>query len=150
MPEIPCDDVIHYTVEYKDYKNLRLHERLAINAYMLGNDTQLIQSILTENEEISKSMRRFIADMISGKIKREASKQETTIHHKIALCREIDALAKGKAQDKAVAVGIIAAREHRSSEAINTRYYEGKKAIKADRDALLKYMIDNYHPKGEK
>ena len=72
---------------YRDYKNLDIHERDAISDYMEENNTQKLESIITNDNDISTDMKRFIADIVAGRIKRPARRKPSTHKRDIALHR---------------------------------------------------------------
>ena len=120
---------------FKDYRDMGLHEVQAINAYMEHNDTTELTQIILCNDVISPSMRRIIADLITGKLKRNPSKKTSTFYRDCKIYEEIAELVKG-GQTLKSCTAIIAARRFLAPDnkayfltpdAINKAYYRGKK-----------------------
>jgi hypothetical protein len=114
---------------YNDYFNLSVTEWSAINDFMDRNDPAALGGLIEQNDQLTPDFRRFIADLVTGKIKRPM-KKASTFSRDLEIYREIDdALSEGKTLVSSAA--IIANKLNRSIDAINKAYYRGKSVDEA-------------------
>lgn len=69
-----------------------LYEVDAITDYMNDNDPSALANIIQQNDKITLDMRRFIADIVTGKLKRNAGKKPSTFKRNYEIYQQIDEL----------------------------------------------------------
>jgi hypothetical protein len=67
-----------FTRNFRNYKELYIHEREAIIDYMEYNDSGALTDIIQHIDDITPAMRTFIADIVAGKLKRKNRKKPST------------------------------------------------------------------------
>ena len=111
------------------YHELHFSELLAIKDFMDRNDPAALGRLIEQNDQLTPDFKRFIADLVIGKIKRPM-KKASTFSRDLEIYREIDdALSEGKTLVSSAA--IIANKLNRSIDAINKAYYRGKSDYEA-------------------
>lgn len=123
-----------FSFSYGKYHPLdRLFEKRLIERYYLDYNPEPIAKLLRENKTISQGMRDFVADMITGKIKRPNGKKASTLARDMELWREVDDLLRLGHQltslriDGAGALDIVAGNHCMTEDAVKKAYDRGKK-----------------------
>lgn len=78
-----------FSLEFRGYKNLSVDEYSAIIDFMDDNDPAAIAEIIKSGRHCSTSMRVFIADLVTGEVKRSPRKKPSKHRLKYVLYREI-------------------------------------------------------------
>lgn len=82
LPDNDSNEIIeglcHGKIPYGKYRNLDILEGQVIGQYQNDYDPKLIEIMLNSDWEMSRGMRSFIADVITGKIKRPNGKRSST------------------------------------------------------------------------
>jgi hypothetical protein len=81
------------TFDHGDYKSLQLEERLMIESYYTNYDSTPLAEYLRANKaDMTQGMCNFIADILTGKIKRPNGKKASTIKRDIEIMFMVDEL----------------------------------------------------------
>ena len=120
--------------EFKGYSNLWLHEVIAISDYMDTNDPAPLAALIQENSDITPDMRRFIADLVTGKIKRKAGKKPSTFKRNFEIYEKISDILSDECiltsnRFKEGAFQIIADEFEITEDLAKHAYYDIKKLI---------------------
>ncbi len=124
---------------FKNYINLHADEWSAIDDFMDRNDSTALSVIIQHNHEITFHMRRFIADLVTGKLKRDPNKKASTFRRDYEIYQEIDSLINEavKKNEKCTLISrkeLIAARMFLTVDAVDKMYRRGKRAWEEYRD----------------
>ena len=106
------------------YKGLSYFEYSAINGYMDKNDPAALGRLIQQDDQLTPDFRRFIADFVTGKIKRPI-KKASTLDRDYEIYMEIGIDIRSGHSLKTAAER-IAGRINLSVDAINKAYYRGK------------------------
>jgi hypothetical protein len=136
-------DRVVFSLDFRKYKNLSVIEYMAIIDYMDGNDPAAIAAIIKSGKYCTESMRGFIADIITGEVKRSPRKKASKHNLNYVLYRKIlELLSEGQPlTDNRAGGGAAAtvANEFGVSEDVAIKaYYE----IKDEHDQLFKIIPD--------
>jgi|APLak6261658528_1056013.scaffolds.fasta_scaffold64580_2 hypothetical protein len=83
------------TIDFGDYKALQIEESHMIDSYYGNYDLTPFAELLRKNKDMSQGMRDFIADILTGKIKRPNGKKASTINRDIEIMFMVDELLNG-------------------------------------------------------
>ena len=106
------------------YKGLSYFEYRAIYDYMDKNNPANLGRLIQQDDQLTPDFRRFIADFVTGKIKRPI-KKASTLDRDYEIYMEIDIGIRSGYSLKTEAER-IAGRINLSVDAINKAYYRGK------------------------
>jgi hypothetical protein len=112
------------------YHELHFSELLAIKNFMDRNDPAALGRLIEQNDQLTPDFRRFIADLVIGKIKRPM-KKASTFSRDLEIYQEIEnAMCDG--QTLIAITRIIADRIFLTNSAIDKANYRGKSAYEVN------------------
>jgi hypothetical protein len=102
----------------KKYSNLSEIEYYAISRYLDRNDLEILENLILRLPEFTTEMRRFIADLVTGKVSRPAGKKPSV-----------------EIRDRRIVKGIIylLKKGHKLTSSKNIAHGDGAAAIMAKR-----------------
>lgn len=90
------EGLCHGKITYGKYRNLEITEAAVIGQYHNDYDPKLIKIMLNSDWEMSRGMRSFITDVITGKIKRPNGQRLSTRQRDLEIHSHIVELMKDK------------------------------------------------------
>lgn len=129
---------------YRAYSSLATIEYFAIIEYMDYKNPNVLEDLILSIKEMSPGMRRFIADLVSGKLKRDPGKKPSTNRRDRSICKGIFYLLRAghklhSNSSREGAAAIMAGRFNIEEDAALKVYSK----LKAEEESIMQPGLDD-------